>query len=667
MAWVRDSAITLDESGTNSSITGAMPTHESGDVLFAWFTKDNSTAGGATSESGSWTQVGSDLDNSGTKAALYRLTAASSSETAPVISTSDTDEMTMIVVSVADVDTADIVEASGTDSSSAANRVQMPAATTSNDDCLVLYFHGGENNRQVFWDPGVMDINQVQSSAPRLSASAGWSYQKTAGAVFRPNVNLQAADDVCLYTLAVNSSADVAPPYSDTTNVPSDLIHPLHSLTTYKGGATVDPTGTVTTVDGLTTTYEAYNVSSSFGVNPYMAASNIRNTTVGGVTCNVISITSIDLSGKHVICHSKSETQDRVLDQGSVDTTGVVFGLRSNAGTAYRIWPVAALDSIPNTTNYITYVVDVDDADLCVDTYGTWDSTDVDGMFFGVHRVGGDCRVKYSSCYSLNTAVLLGGSSGKPGLFSTFETICNSPSLIGVTVQGSSQVFSFQSLQIGNGSEETYFSDELFSLEFPTQSTGKAIAFKPDPNNIGLTLYGVSGDTISIKNGTISGGSKWNFDIHASATSAATWDLSGLSIINATVTLRDVFTAAGSMSFIQCDEVTMNDADLSGGCTFDSTTGSQAVTINGATQAALQLKLDDLANCTFLSNAVAIRVEYTGTGDISLNFDGITWTGNTVDIHYNSTNSSGSNSQYAEWFQCYDQCNIRLSNWCNNL
>ncbi len=129
--------------------------------------------------------------------------------------------------------------------------------------------------------------------------------------------------------------------------------------------------------------------------------------------------------------------------------------------------------------------------------------------------------------------------------------------------------------------------------------------------------------------------------IHASFSSSATLSTSGLLLFNlSSVALNDTGAANSGITISQCPEITKNDCDLSGGCTLDATTGSQAVTITGSTQAGLQALLSDLDNCTFRGNAVAIRIEHTGTGDITLNHSGATFTDNTADYHYDSANPS---------------------------
>jgi hypothetical protein len=636
MAKVRDSAVTIDDAGTNSSITGNMPIHVSGDVLFAWFSKDTSN-GGATSESGSWTQRGSDYESSGTKNALYYKVATGSSETAPVISTSDTDEMAMIVFSVSDLVTADIFNGVSDNVVSSSDHAH-PALTTDENNCLIVYLVSSDGSRGLFHDPGVMKLNQAETFTSRIASLAGWTFQQTLGAVPTPSVHLFASDDGVALTLALNSLADVVPAYADMSNPPTTILHPLNGNSSSYGGTSVDPTSIVGTIGGIATSYEAFETTSNFGNNPYLVVANIGADTVDRICCNVLSIPSTNLTGKQIIGHSVSETLDRVLKQGSVAQLGALIGFRSNSGTAYRIWHVAANNSEKTTAGYMPYVVDLDDTANCAFTAGVFNSSDVDGIFMGVHRVGGDCRIKFSMFHALNTGILLGGSASSPGTFKDFAAICNSAcSTMSISEQGSSQIASMQDLQIGNGSNAVYFKDSGFSVEFPKQAdeAEKRLQYWPAANTIGLNVVGRTGDTISIKDGTVLGGSEWNLDWDVTG---ITPTVSGLVVQNALVTYTNAPAQTG-ITYRGCDALPSG-SDIDG-LIDASSSATSALPIAGATEAELQSELDELGGSEFINNAIALRINFTGTGNISLiGPAALLFASNTVDLHYNSTNAS---------------------------
>jgi hypothetical protein len=194
-----------------------------------------------------------------------------------------------------------------------------------------------------------------------------------------------------------------------------------------------------------------------------------------------------------------------------------------------------------------------------------------------------------------------------------------------------------QNLQIGNGSNAVYFKDSGFSVEFPKQAdeAEKRLQYWPAANTIGLNVVGRTGDTISIKDGTVLGGSEWNLDWDVTG---ITPTVSGLVVQNALVTYTNAPAQTG---------ITYRGSDtLPSGSDLDamvdaSSSATSALTIAGATEAALQSELDNLGGSEFINNAVALRINFTGTGNISLiGPASLLFASNTVDLHYNSTNAS---------------------------
>ena len=89
---------------------------------------------------------------------------------------------------------------------------------------------------------------------------------------------------------------------------------------------------------------------------------------------------------------------------------------------------------------------------------------------------------------------------------------------------------------------------------------------------------------------------------------SATYSESGCVIIGGDVRLRDIGRPMAGITFNGCLQLTTNGADLSGGCTIDGCTDTNAIVLTGATQADLQLLLDDIANCTFSNNTVPQKI-----------------------------------------------------------
>lgn len=644
MAYIRD--YTSKTALTATGLTPTMPTHEANDLLLFCIGKKGS-AGTFSTPSG-YTQLRNDAYSNTIHTVFYKI-ASSSSETAPTSSTSDSNQYCCYMLSIADVDTTTPIHSSRVDTATA-NINTSTAITTTNNNTLNLWAFISNNAQHPVPQRNKISLNPNNGSA--LDNLMAWNFQRTAGSTGTHSIYKYSPTDGQVVTMCINSSGTpIVPAQIDSSTETSDMIHPMYfSGNSYYVGGVADPTSDVTTLDGKTTFYGAI-VSDQPGSPFYfnlIGLSRNNTTTVDLYCLGLRTINAKDLSGKKMIMHLTSAGPAYTKRFGLVSDNPVCVGLRSGSSPyAYRFWTVAGFNSLPNIASNIPVIIDIDDTSNMLQETGTFDSTNVTGVLIGhVNSYGQEMRLNASSCQVLNTLVQVDGSSGSPGTFKIFGEMTRGVDMMSIIDQNRSsqtQLFCFQNLQIGNGSTSTYFQDSGVSLEFPTvfNQPARKIQYNVAENEVGLTLYGVSGDIIRINDTTISGGSEWNFTIHASSTSSATWDFTGLIIVNALVTLQDVFTALDGVVFRNCQEVVTNSADLSGGCTFDNTKGSQAVTITGSTQAGLQAELDNLANCNFINNStVGIRVEYTGTGDITLNFTAMTFTDNTVDIHYNSTNAS---------------------------
>lgn len=635
---VVDSAITSLASATSLPCT--MPAHASGDVLFAWCVKDNSS--GTFSHSGStWTEVG-EYNGGAERCVLFRITAASASETLTVTHTDSARPMSAIVVSVDDVDTADIIEVNAQNAFSNDKDPQFPVATTVNNQCLVLYFGGTDQDRELLFDPGVIVEKHVEVPSG-CAAILGYTWQETAGAVPRPKMYLLNNDSGVCLTLCINSSSGNAPAYTPFTEPPWDWIHPLHSFnSTFGGSDGGDPTTDLPTIAGSTTTTTTANgIEANRGYDPYISGFNIRSQTANLTDCELITIPSVDLSGSKIMVHALSETLARVLNQASVADTGVMFGLRSNAGTAYRIWNIAASNSLKTTKNYLPAVIDVDDADECVETFGTFDSTDVDGFVPAVkNNAAGDCRVKFYGVIKTNTAVLIGGSSTTPAKLSDIEKITQSNLVVQTTQRlGASQTFCLQDVQLGHDTEDFHIEDSGFSFVLPTSATGNDQQYWPDAAP-SFTIIGRASQTLKPTAGTISCATAFSLEIDISG---GTNDLSGLVIEGASGGVTFTSVASGSLNGLTLRGAAAVPADDPlGTLTVDATGNADgAIEISGATQAAIQADVDNLANATLSNSAIGFRLIFTGAAaDIAIVGPANLSLSNTVDLHYESTNAS---------------------------
>ena len=204
-----------------------------------------------------------------------------------------------------------------------------------------------------------------------------------------------------------------------------------------------------------------------------------------------------------------------------------------------------------------------------------------------------------------------------------------------ITKQGDNQYLVLGQYQYGDGSITTYASESNISVEFPAiaDESLKKLRFHAANNIAGVRFDPVTGDTMTFSNVSWASPTPFLFEIPTGGAGTLTFTSC---VINGagTTTLDDPATFSGC-TFLGCGEIDNNGADLTAGNTIDSTTGTQAITVVNQTE------LDKLDNCTFKNNAVAIQVAVAGS--ITLNFDGIKFSGNTTDIKYTGTGTLTAN------------------------
>ncbi|MCU0988036.1 MAG: hypothetical protein MUE63_00210 [Xanthomonadales bacterium] len=149
-----------------------------------------------------------------------------------------------------------------------------------------------------------------------------------------------------------------------------------------------------------------------------------------------------------------------------------------------------------------------------------------------------------------------------------------------------------------------------------------------DTGILGVIIKASSGDSVKIRNSTITSESLIRFEVDAASSALATYDFSGTTVVNATVTLRSVASFNG-MNFINCPTFTQNGA-LMDGCNLSDTK------VTSATLGAME----DITNCAFTSSGTGHAIEVGGTAaDIAL-------VGNTFTGYAGSDGSTGNEAIY---------------------
>lgn len=637
MAYLDSFKITKN-TGTATSTTLDMPVHASGDFLVAVFWMDGTADDHSTPTS--WTPIVNGAGATMSMAAFY-FEASSSSTASPVSSHTSSGSSGGCVYVVKDVPSVSPIDTSAaitrTSNSSPNTDVFSPAATTTVNNVLCLVCAVSDNWRHMQLEPGYMSVFEEYNEDGVMGVASAWTFQETAGAVddfewwFARGI-----DDGFSILIPIKSDAGVMPPFLDTSSPPSQAICIGHDGGKL-GFTAQDPTAVLTTIDGDSTVYGSSSTVPGAGLNPFRYNQNL--TANGGL--EVVEYAFDDgpynLTGKRVVFLTSVYLNPYRIK--SLEDNGEIVGLKSGTNE-YAIYRAGGIDT--SSTVIRPVVIDPDDATYIIQETNTFDVTDVTGFVYGLNFDGasGDARGLIYQVHILNTAVLIAGSSGRPAKISTFFDGVNSGSINTVEKLSDGQFLSYQDLQIGNGSSSLYFEDSNGSLAFPTQASvaNKDVRFQDATETIGLEIFAHSSNTVKLMSYTLSSVDRWAFTINASSSASATYDFSGLVIINAAVTLQAIGEVYNGVTFTGCGEVTHNDADLTG-ATFDGCTDTQAITITGSTQAALQTAINRLDQTEFKnSTTYGLTINFTGTGDVSLNApDGMT-----VDkTHYTSTNASG--------------------------
>ena len=621
---------TMSNAGTSLTMP-AFPDIATDDFILVVFGKDGSTGTWVESGSSDYTVV-TGLPSSGgaTYVSAFYRKATSGSEVPRIFDSGVSDDCGGYVVVWDGVDTTTPLADEQVDvfGSSVASFTPTAMTTTANNS-VVCWFALADNIQGLDMEPGLMGFAPPWiNGGGGINVNFAWTVQAASGTSITPKFAMPGAETGQLIGFSLTpASATDAPPYCDhANNPPGTIINTLRgSLTTGEyGGSAFDPTGTVTAIDGESTTYDAAGSvggGGAGGLNTGMSQTYSSSDT--GLRLAGWVLPAADLSGKTLSIQMGA--YNLFSRFGSTADKGFVFGLRS--GTVdYMFWTVGGVDSKPQfNTQKVGIEIDVDGG-FEIDEIGTFDPTDVTGLVFGGNRTysGGTISLACTEFHTLDRVIALGGSSVEPANTQTFIDAVAGNYLQTMPAKGITK----QKLGIGDGTTPTYWKDDsavmsAYVANAIDNSHQVSASYAAD-----LEIYASASDTIDLTGQIWKGTGATPFLINASSSGSATYVVGGLTIISRAVTFQDVFTAAAGINLTNCT-YTANSADLSGGCTFDNT----PVTITAESTGTQNM--DDVANCTFKNSAAAITI----TGDQSGTWDdpGLTVSGNTYDIEYTGT------------------------------
>ena len=145
-------------------------------------------------------------------------------------------------------------------------------------------------------------------------------------------------------------------------------------------------------------------------------------------------------------------------------------------------------------------------------------------------------------------------------------------------------------------------------------STAPYCAIHADNNYLGFVFDARAGDVMKLTNSVISSDSSWRFEVTATASASATWSFSGSKFINASVTLRAVYTW-DNISWQDCSSFVTNAAVIT-----NNTFVNTKVTVTSPANAA------NISLSSFTSGGTGHAIEIGGTA-ANCTLSGLTFSG----------------------------------------
>lgn len=662
MAYIVDYAITENAAGGATSVSANVPPHQTDDYLVV-FSAVNGTAGGTSGNTNSgitvsgWTQIGTfQIANTGIASSVYYKKAASGSETCTV-SITTADDYAIKVICIRDADTTNFLD-SGTvvssNNTSTASQWSSPTMSTNQNDSLVMYCHGYDGaTPMLHTDPGTMSLISSDSTGTTANTSAGaavaWYMQRTAGTTPGPSWTCNIGDDRTNHVFAIrNKSGGRIPAYIDDANTIAATVMGGHHFSTlnnltFAGALTIaniGPSGS-----GKATTFDAAAATADYGLNPYSSALSSTPAATAATNAAGFEVTltnTVDMSAGFLVGTIIASTPKMAnYNHGNIIEGGsyVVLASGTTANTDYRSYQVAARDSDPNTGRRMIFSIQPSQSATAYGTNGSFSASAVKRLLFLSNCPTATITLYTAEWHHVTKIACAGGDSTNPVDTEGIAAIGSSFRIPLFERSGAAGLLCYVPIQIGGG-DAVNFQIDAGSLQFPRvyNTTKKQVNFHANGSSaIGISYAGKSGDVIWHTNSVVTSPSPYYWEINSAATNAASWDFSGLVVVGATVTLRNVMTFDG-MAFSNCssidatgcaltncsiakvpatnDSFTTNSSTTLSNCSIKTTTvtaGNRWVSIATA-------DLDMFTNCTFTGSHTsghAIRLS-SGTGSVTL-------------------------------------------------
>lgn len=578
MAYIVDYSLTYAQAAAANTIC-SMPQHQTGDLLLAIVTMNSGSASTGTGGTAGWATWVNDATVTVNTSAYSWLDATAANNT---LSLTTADDYCCTIISIRDwdgttpFDVTPNISGSTTASSAPAN----VAITPTNNNTLAIYMMSvagiatavhsppGFHNLISYDNQGTNDTNSA------VTQSVCWTHHSTGGtAVPVPTWDSSLSGAYARMTFAIrNATNGTIPAYIENSPLPATKLFGGHTVL---NGVSLTGSNTMTgnMTNGKTTGYVAGSSANGadLGVNPFSSGFSKTSATqaASGLTGFQVNVGTQDFTTDLLVGSViGGNPKMGAFGIGSVNEGGCVVRI-GTAASVWKAYQVAAKDASPSTAERVVFTIKPGYATTQYGTAGTYTGASATTLIQLLsNQPSFSSTVIWSEFYRARAHVISGGDATTPVDTDGMASIGKSYRLPVIQKNGGYGLLSYVPIQIGGG-DAVNFQIDAGALQFPRRydATKKEIGYHAPDNALGISYAGKSGDVIHHTNSVITSPTPYYWNINAAATSAADWNFTGTTVVNANVTLRNVYTF-DSMSFSDCISIdasgtTVNNSNLS--------------------------------------------------------------------------------------------------------
>ncbi len=577
MPAIRDFTTNYTTSTTGTTIVIDAPVCIQNDLLLAVLCADTNNTGYTWSLSGWLSIVNQSNATNGTQLTILYKIAGASEPANYTFTRTGAETFNGGVIAIRDVNTSypfgnpTITSAT---TQAAASRYAVTSVTTNVTNSLILYASScaSQTGSPTFVEGPVNYLYTVQGTAE--SSGVGWGFQAAQGAtpaVYCATPTTGTGVKATLQIAAPSGGATVIPPYGPADA--SVYLDPIDGITAYNSNIGFAATATSyfgTALGGLTLATAAAAVADS-GLNPTHSVGSITTTAANNWTgATMVLAAAKDVTGKNIIVHTGPPAPVNYQRLTSAAAgKGIAFGMATSNGN-YKIWQTHGAGTSFVHSRDVPLVINTGNTTGVIGSAGTLTTTSV--LVFGFFLASQSTTAIYQfySLWVLDTMTIAGGNAAEPVGVDGIVKVIQGHEHRGAMIQGSGELLLFMPVQIGNGgTDPTYLDINNSAIEFPTQYNQdlKKINYCSTDNVAGLKYYAGATDTIKHRDSVISSASRYFWGLHASSSTSATYDFSGLAVIGAgTITLANAITITGltinNYSTIDASSLTLNSGTI---------------------------------------------------------------------------------------------------------